>query len=199
MATNFRENLYKFVSEYINQHGSSPSFADMTDAMGISPRSKSLITRSLRILEKERKLVLSKEGRRLLISLTTKNLPLLGRISAGMPIEAISDCQFIDVNNLFQVSNQFALLVKGTSMIDEGILDGDIIICKKAEVANEGDIVVALIDQHNTTLKRLSFKMKGMITLVPANPELKPRAYARERIRIQGIYVGLVRLSSLRI
>jgi repressor LexA len=193
MATNFRENLYKFLSEYINQYGISPSFADITHAMGISPRSKSLITRSLRALEREGKLVLCKEGRRLLISLSTKHLPLLGRISAGTPIEAISECQLIDVNNFFQGSNRFALQVKGTSMIDEGIWDGDMIICRKAEVAKEGDIVVALIDQHNTTLKRISYKMKGMITLIPANPELKPRAYTPERIHIQGIYIGLVR------
>lgn len=193
MAISFRDNLYKFLSEYINQYGKSPSFAEITEAMGISPRSKSLITRSLRILEKDGKLVLVKEGRRLLITLSNKQVPLLGRISAGTPIEAISECQFIDINHLFQGSNRFALLVKGTSMIDEGILDGDIIICRKSDVANEGDIVVALIDQHNTTLKRISYRMKWMVTLVPANPELKPRAYAPERIHIQGIYIGLVR------
>jgi repressor LexA len=193
MSISFRERLCKFVSEHISQYGHSPSFAEMTHAMEISPRSKSLITRNLRALEKEGKVVLIKEGRRLLISIPSKHLTLLGRISAGTPIEAISECESIDMNHLFQVSNQFALLVKGNSMIDEGILDGDIIICKKADVANEGDIVVALIDQHNTTLKRISYQMKGMITLVPANTELKPRAYAPDRIHIQGIYVGLVR------
>lgn len=193
MASSFREELYKFLSEYINQHDNSPSFAEITAAMGISLRSKSLITRSLRILEKERKLLLVKKGRRLLIKLSNKQVPLLGRISAGIPIEAISDCQFIDINNLLHGTDRFALLVKGTSMIGEGILDGDIIICRKSEMANEGDIVVALIDHYNTTLKRVSYKVKGMITLIPANPELKPRAYTPERIRIQGIYIGLVR------
>lgn len=195
MATNFSEKLYKFISDYINQYNTSPSFAEITHAMGISPRSKSLITRSLRALEKERKLILNKDGRRLLISLSTKHLPLLGHISAGAPIEVIPECQFIDVNHYFQGDNRFALQVKGTSMIDEGILDGDIIICRKAESANEGDIVVALIDQHNTTLKRISYRMKGMITLIPANTELKPRAYAPERILIQGIYIGLLRMN----
>lgn len=193
MAIGFRENLYKFIADYINQYGNSPSFAEMTAAMGISPRSKSLITRSLRTLEKEGKLALIKEGRRLLISLTAKQWPLLGCISAGTPIEAISDYQFIDVNHLFQGVNRFALQVKGHSMIDEGILDGDIIICRKAEVAKEHDIVVALIDQDNTTLKRISYKLHGMITLIPANAALKPRAYVPERIHIQGIYIGLVR------
>lgn len=195
MAANFREKLCKFLSDYINKYSNSPSFAEMTHAMKISPRSKSLITRNLRALEKEGKVVLIKEGRRLLISIPSKHLTLLGRISAGMPIEAISECESIDINHLFQGPNQFALLVKGTSMIDEGILDGDIIICKKTDLAKEDDIVVALIDQHNTTLKRISYKMKGMITLVPANTELKPRVYAPDRIHIQGIYVGLVRKS----
>lgn len=193
MANNFREEMYIFLSEYINQYNTSPSFAEITAAMGISPRSKSLITRSLRTLEKEGKLLLVKEGRRLLIKLSNKQVPLLGRISAGIPIEAISECQLIDFNDLFPGTDRFALLVKGTSMIDEGILDGDMIICRKSDIANEGDIVVALIDQHNTTLKRISYRVKGVVTLVPANPELKPRAYAPERIRIQGIYIGLVR------
>jgi repressor LexA len=193
MANNFREEMYIFLSEYINQYNTSPSFAEITAAMGISPRSKSLITRSLRTLEKEGKLLLVKEGRRLLIKLSNKQVPLLGRISAGIPIEAISECQLIDFNDLFPGTDRFALLVKGTSMIDEGIFDGDMIICRKSDIANEGDIVVALIDQHNTTLKRISYRVKGVVTLVPANPELKPRAYAPERIRIQGIYIGLVR------
>lgn len=193
MTHNFREKLYIFISEYISQYNNSPSFAEMTAAMEISPRSKSLITRNLRILEKEGKLQLLKEGRRLLIKLSHKQVPLLGRISAGTPIEAISECQFIDVNDLFNSDDRFALLVKGTSMIDEGILDGDMIICRKSDMAKEGDIVVALIDMQNTTLKRISYKVKGMITLIPANVELKPRAYTPERIRIQGVYMGLIR------
>lgn len=193
MTLSFRETLYKFLSDYITQYGNSPSFAEITRAMEISPRSKSLITRSLRTLEKEGKLILTKNGRRLLISLSKKQIPLLGRISAGEPIEAISDNQFIDVNNLFSGLNRFALQVKGTSMIEEGIFDGDIIICRKTDTAEEGDIVVALIDQNNTTLKRISYKTKKMITLIPANAELKPIVYLPERINIQGIYIGLVR------
>jgi repressor LexA len=193
--TNFRENLYKFISEYIEQYGNSPSFSEMTEAMGISPRSKSLITRSLRTLEKERMLILKKEGRRLLISLSPKHIPVLGRISAGTPIEAIAENEYLDLTQLFDSENRFALYVKGTSMIDEGIYDGDIIICEKKETAKEGEIVVALIDQNNTTLKRISYQLQGMITLIPANPALKPRAYSPERIHIQGIFMGLIRIN----
>jgi repressor LexA len=196
MPTDFRTNLYNYLSDYIAQNNNSPSFGEITQAMGISPRSKSLITRSLHILEKEGKVILTKQGRRLLITLTSKHLPLLGKISAGVPIEAISHHQYFDIENLFVGANRFALQVKGNSMIEDGILDGDIIICKRAETANENEIVVALIDQNNTTLKRISYKVKGMITLIPANAELKPRAYSPDRIQIQGIYIGLVRMQT---
>jgi repressor LexA len=190
---NFCEKLYQFISDYINQYNQSPKFTEMIQAMGISPKSKSLITKSLRTLEKDRKILLTKNGRRLLISLPNNQLKLLGSISAGEPIEAISDPHIIEMNNLFSGSDRFALLVKGSSMVEEGILDGDMVICKKSIIAQEGDIVVILIDNHNVTLKRISYKMKGLITLIPANPELKPKAYAPERINIQGIYIGLIR------
>lgn len=196
MTTDFQANLYEFISQRINESGYSPSFSEITAGLGISPRSKSLITRSLRVLEKEGKLILKKQGRHLQISLSTKQLLLLGRISAGVPIEAISEPQVLDINKLIDGDNLFGLEVKGTSMIEEGILDGDLIICQRTEMAKEGSIVVALIDNHNTTLKRISYKMKGMITLSPANVELKPRAYLPERIQIQGIYIGLIRMNS---
>lgn len=196
MATEFQAKLYYFICDYMKDTGYSPTFSEMIAAMNISPRSKSLVTRSLRALNQEGKVFLKKQGRRLLISLSPKGLPLMGRISAGLPIEAIMEHQSIDIETLLQGSHQFALQVKGNSMIEDGILDGDIIICKQTASAHEGDIVVALIDQHNTTLKRISYKVKNMITLIPSNPELKPRAYSPERIQIQGIYIGLIRMRS---
>lgn len=195
MPTDFQEDLYRFISDYLSRNNRSPVFNEMTAAMGISPRSKSLITRSLRALNKEGRIQLKKEGRKLLITLPQKHLPLLGRISAGAPIEAIQEDQSIDVNELVEGANRFALQVKGDSMIGDGILDGDFIICRESRTANEGDIIVALIDQANATLKRISYKVTGMVTLIPSNPELKPRAYAPERIKIQGIYIGLIRLN----
>lgn len=195
MSTDFQRNLYQFISEYLALYEHSPNYGELTAAMGISPKSKSLITRSLRALNKEGKIILKKEGRKISISLTTKGLPLLGKISAGVPIEAIEDNQFIDLQELLEGEGQFALQVKGNSMIEDGIFDGDFIICRKTHLAQEGDIIVALIDQMNTTLKRISFKLKGMITLIPSNIEMKPKAYLPERIEIQGIYVGLLRLN----
>lgn len=194
MPTEFQIKLYDFIEGFISERKNSPSFADMIEAMHIGQRSKSLITRSLRALEKDNRLFLKKDGRRLTISLPQQHLQLLGRISAGVPIEAIPDYQTLDINALLHGDNRFVLQVKGDSMIEEGILDGDFIICRYAEEAHEGDIVVALIDYENATLKRISYKVPGMITLIPANSELKPRAYPSERIRIQGIYIGLVRV-----
>ncbi len=194
MSTDLQENMYKFISEYLMLHSQSPKYSEITAAMKISPKSKSLVTRSLRALNKEGRIELKKIGRKVSITLPQKNLLLIGKISAGLPIEAIEDNQIIDIKDLLDGSEKFALQVKGNSMIEDGIFDGDYIICKKTHLANEGEIVVALIDQLNTTLKRISFKVKGMITLVPSNIEMKPRAYAPERIQIQGIYAGLIRL-----
>ncbi len=194
MITGFQETLYQFLSNYLGEKNCSPSFSEMTIAMGISPRSKSLITRSLRALNKQGKIVLEKKGRRLLISLSSKGLPLMGRISAGSPIEAIADYQFIDTNEVLQGNNRYALEVKGNSMMDEGILDGDIIICEQSDTAKEGEIAVVLIEGHNVTLKRVSYKEKEKILLVPANSTLKPVAYLSEQIQIQGIYRGLLRI-----
>jgi repressor LexA len=196
MTTDFQSNLYNFISEYITLHARSPSFLEMTEAMGISSRSKSLITRSLRALNKEGKVTLRKEGRRLLISISSKKLPLVGRISAGMPLEAISEPQFIDISESFEGPNHFALQVKGISMIGDGIHDGDIIICKSSNVANELEIVVVLIDDNNATLKRISFKKDKKISLIPSNPDLMPQIYDPSQIKIQGIYLGLIRLNS---
>lgn len=195
MSISFGEGLYNFISEYIGRNGRSPSYSELTDAMKISPRSKSLITRNLKKLEKERKVILTKQGRNVAIQLTSNELPLLGKISAGEPIEALSNIEYINLDQLFLASDRFALKVKGTSMIDEGILDNDIIICRKVETAREGEIVVALIDRQNATLKRISYKVKNVITLIPANEDLNSRAYQADRITIQGVYVGLIRLN----
>lgn len=194
MATPFQLNLYQMITEYLKQYGASPTYAEITAALGISARSKSLITRGLRQLEKEGKLILRREGRRLLLALPNKHIQVLGKISAGSPIDALPDEQQLDIGFLLKNDDRFALKVQGTSMIEEGILDGDFIVCKKASTAREGDIVVALIDQQTTTVKSISFKINNMITLVPANKELKPRAYAPDRVLIQGIYIGLIRM-----
>lgn len=121
-------------------------------------------------------------------------LPLYGRIAAGTPIEALRDqSNFIDVPaNLLGNSESYALEVDGESMIEAGILDGDTVIIERCETGNEGEIVVALVDGEEVTLKRLR-KMNGRIGLEPANRDYKLQVYDPEQVRIQGRLVGLLR------
>ena len=124
-----------------------------------------------------------------------KSLPFLGRIAAGNPIEAITGSfEQISVPN-YLINNKdvhFTLEVTGDSMIDAGIFDGDIVVIRKIETANSGDIVVALIDQNEVTLKRFR-SFKNSIALEPANKNYKIRIFGEDRVKIQGKLVGLIR------
>lgn len=199
MAVKLRDSLLAFIDNFINEQGRSPSLLEMMAAMQINPRSKSLISRNLKLLEQEEKIAMHKDGRQLVITIKKNHhqgLPLLGKIAAGNLIEAISDTnpQYIEVDELLGAAD-FALTVAGDSMIEEGILDGDVILCKSRATAAEGEIIIALIDENETTLKRISYRNKGVITLIPANKNLMPKAYDPSRIKVQGVYVGLLRLT----
>lgn len=120
-------------------------------------------------------------------------IPLLGKIAAGTPIEAISNYDnFIEIPKNTLSDDSYALTVEGDSMIDEGILDGDVVVIdKKAEVMN-GDIVVALIDKEEATLKKLR-KRGDSIALEPANKNYKTQIYGPDRVIIQGKLKTLIR------
>jgi repressor LexA len=121
-------------------------------------------------------------------------LPLYGKIAAGTPIEALRDhSNTVDVPaNLVGRGEHYALNVEGDSMVDAGIHDGDMVVIERCETAENGTIVVALIDNSEVTLKRL--RRKGdSIALEPANPAHKTRIFGPDRVRIQGRLVGLMR------
>ena len=120
-------------------------------------------------------------------------LPLVGRIAAGRPIEAISDQKEINFSDLLLGPDRYVLEVKGDSMIEAGIFDGDLVIIRHAETANDGDIVVALIDGEEATLKRLR-KHGSRVELIPANRHLASMVYPTERVQIQGVIAGQVRI-----
>ena len=121
-------------------------------------------------------------------------LPLLGRIAAGVPIEAIPDQEELNLADFFMGPGRFVLKVQGESMIDAGILDGDTVIIEFRETADDGDIVVALIDESETTLKRFKRSQRGKyIKLIPENSEMEPMVYEAERVRIQGVLIGQLR------
>lgn len=122
------------------------------------------------------------------------DIPILGRIAAGVPIAAIQhETDRLPVPaDMIQGGEHFALEVKGDSMIEAGILDGDLVLIKKAQSAENGTIVVALVDDEEATLKRLR-KKGGSIALEAANPEYETRIFGPERVKVQGTLVGLIR------
>ena len=123
-----------------------------------------------------------------------RKIPMLGKIAAGTPIEAISNYdEYIDVSKNYLLSeDSFALIVEGDSMIDEGIFDGDTVVISKINNINNGDIVVALIDKEEATLKK--FRKKGdSIALEPANKHYKTQIYGPDRVTIQGKMSMLIR------
>ena len=122
-------------------------------------------------------------------------LPVMGRIAAGTPIEAISEISHHVAVPGAMLSGQgrhYALEVKGDSMIDAGINDGDIVIIREQATADNGDIVVALVDGHEATLKTLR-RMRGMIALEAANPAYETRLLREDQVQVQGRLVGLIR------
>lgn len=195
-VTPLQRKIYDFIRDHLNEYGYSPALVEIAKGIGISPKSVSLVSRSIHALVEAGELKFDKKGYRNLNIVTTNplSLPLLGRIAAGKPIAAIEEKEFLDLGTLLQNERHFVLEVNGDSMIGEGILDGDFAICKHGDCAGEGDIVVALIDQQEATLKRLSYKIPQRVTLIPANPTLKPKAYLPQRVQIQGVFVGLLRL-----
>lgn len=120
-------------------------------------------------------------------------IPLLGRIAAGMPIEAIEDQGYLDLAAFFIGPDRYALRVTGDSMMEVGILDGDTVILRKQQTARMGDIVVALIDGQEATLKRLGKVSNGMVELIPENSSMTTMHYSADRVSFQGVLVGQLR------
>lgn len=198
MATDRNRQIYDFVRAFVARHGVAPKLREIGQAVGI--RSRGTVHRHLRALESEglvaiepdvaRGVRLQGRGR---AAATSYTLPLLGRIAAGRPIEAIEGQDEINLSEFFVNANRFVLRVMGDSMIEEGILDGDMVIVEKCDTADNGDIVVALIDDREATLKRLQKNRDGTVTLRPANSRLAPLRLSAARVRVQGVVVGQFR------
>jgi len=120
-------------------------------------------------------------------------LPLVGKIAAGLPIEAIEHEDTFDVGAFVAGADRYSLIVTGDSMVSAGILDGDTVIIKKQDYAKPGDIVVALIDGQEATLKRLGPDVASTVELIPENPYMQPMRYAANRVSVQGVLVGQLR------
>jgi repressor LexA len=124
---------------------------------------------------------------------TPSGIPLAGAIAAGRPIDAVGSDEYLDINNVYSKSGCFALKVKGDSMIDDGIFDGDFVIVKPNPSPRDGEVVVALLDDGSATLKRF-FKEKGKFRLQPGNKDYAPiELDSSHDLSIQGVVVGLYR------
>ena len=121
-------------------------------------------------------------------------MPLMGRIAAGVPISAIQNhaSDIVCPPDMLSNGEHFALEVKGDSMIDAGIHEGDIVIIKRQNTANNGDIIVALVEKEEATLKRLR-KKGASVALEAANPKYETRIFGPDQVDIQGKLVGLIR------
>lgn len=120
-------------------------------------------------------------------------LPLFGRIAAGLPLEAVVNSERLSLEEFVGKKDVFALRVKGDSMIEDHICDDDYVIVERTETAEDGDTIVALIDNSEATLKRFYRETDGKIRLQPANPGMHPILVAEERLKIQGRVIGVLR------
>ena len=213
MLTKKQHELLLFIAKKIEKQGVSPSYEEMRDALDL--KSKSGIFRFLNALEERgfiRRLPHRARALEVLKLPTAKvtpisqkvtdfapvaeevEIPLYGKIAAGTPIEAVRDMETrIPVpTSLMGRGEHYALKIEGDSMIDVGIMDGDTVIIQRADTAENGEIVVALVDGLEVTLKR--FRRQGSsIALEPENPAYQTRILPASRVRVQGKLVALMR------
>lgn len=197
--TKRQKEILDFLTSFIEEHGYAPSLEEIASHFHLSSPS----TVHKHLLNLEEKGFINRESSRSRAVLVSRSpgtphadavtLPLLGKIAAGQPIEAVLDTETITVpTGLVRGKRTFALQVKGTSMIDEHVRDGDYIIVEQADTANDGDMVVALVDNDSATLKRF-YREPDHIRLEPANPEAETIVVRNQPFKIQGIVVGLLR------
>jgi repressor LexA len=196
MLTESQYKTLQFIEGFFVENGYAPTIAEIAPGIGI--KSRSAVHRNLKAIEsagyieivpnKRRNIVLIKEA----VNDTT--IPLLGEIAAGKPIEALDNKEQVDINQLFVGSKRFLLRVKGESMIEDNICDGDLVVCEQKTEFPEGKIVIALVDNADATLKRIYYKDDGTVILKPSNHTMAPMIYGADRVTIQGIYIGLLRL-----
>jgi repressor LexA len=193
MLTRKQHELLMFIHERMKEAGIPPSFDEMKDALDLA--SKSGIHRLITALE-ERGFIrrLPNRARALEVIRLPDSMSVMGRIAAGVPIDAIQHQthSIMVPPEMLSGGEHYALEVKGDSMIEAGIFDGDTVIIRNANTATPGDIVVALVDEEEATLKR--FRRKGAsIALEAANPAYETRIFGPDRIKVQGRLVGLIR------
>ena len=189
--------ILQLLRDYRRQHGYSPTMQEIGDRLGLTK-----VTVFEHVGALERKGVLLRGAKHRARSLRVcpdfqfpdegpAKIPLVGRIAAGAPIEAIEDREVLDLDEMFnRPGERFALRVTGHSMIDEHICDGDLVVCERRDTVHNGETVVALLADGEATLKKF-YREPDRIRLQPANPDFDP-IYTKD-VNIQGVVVGVVR------
>jgi repressor LexA len=197
--TKRQKEILDYISDHIGVNGYAPTFEEIADTFGYA----SLATVHEHVSNLERKGYIRKAyNQSRSIELVQGSavpgaveLPLMGRVAAGQPIEAIPDPETVLVppDLLRKRGNNFVLRVVGDSMIEEQIRDGDYIIVNSRPTAEQGEMVVALVEGESTTVKKLYREMDGRIRLQPANQALEPMYYDADQVAVQGVVVGVIR------
>ena len=195
--TKRQREIYDYIRRFVGENGYAPSLEEIGAHFGLS----SVATVHEHLSNLEAKGALRRDPHRSRALEITRprvstaiELPLLGRVAAGQPIEAIPENEMLAVpEHLLGRGETFVLQVRGDSMIDEHIQDGDFLIVERRETARPGERVVALIDGETATFKTFRQDADGTVVLEPANPRQAPQRYAAERVGIQGVAIGVLR------
>lgn len=202
--TKRQRQVYDFIHGFVQKNGYSPSFEEIGHGMGLS--SLATVHKHISNLEKKGLLKRDYNRSRSIDVLPVRGLfkrqmqkppvdmalPLLGRIAAGQPIEAIETPETISLGDITRSKDVFVLQVKGESMKDEHIVDGDYVLVEKTNTAHDGEIVVALVEGTDATLKRL-YREGLNIRLQPSNAAMKPILVPARSVQVQGRVIGVLR------
>jgi len=201
--TKRQKQVLDFIAGFVEENGYCPSYEEI--ARGLELASLATVHKHISVLEtkgylkrgfnQSRSLELSpkyvQEQRRVKAALP--EIPLLGRIAAGAPVETVEQREVLNFADFAGSGNTFALEVRGNSMIDEHICDGDLILLERIAQAHDGEIVVALVAGSETTLKRFYREPGDMIRLQPANSALKPIVVSARDVQVQGRLLAVLR------
>lgn len=196
--TRRQKEILDFLERHIEKRGYAPTIEEIGEHFGLS----SLATVHKHLTNLQEKGVIKRAWNRSraleLVPTEVKvqaiELPLLGRVAAGSPIEAISSAETIFVpEDMIGRKETYVLQVKGDSMIDEQIRDGDYVIVESRKNARDGEMVIALLEDEKATLKKLYREAGGKVRLQPANPRMKPIYVDGRDLRVQGVVIGVLR------
>jgi len=192
MLTKKQKKVYDWIKRFIQEHGYAPSYDEIRKGLGFN--SLSTVYEHLKRLEEKGYIRSPWGNKKRAFEIIERGdiLKLLGEVQAGEPIESYEVPEEVELSSgIFDPERHFALRVRGDSMVDEGILDGDIVVVRKSEIAENGEVVVALVDGEATIKK---YKRRGSkIELIPANPNYKPIVVKEEQVKIIGVVVALFR------